>query len=127
MLKRIIGVAIGLALMCGSAFAENHCMGGNLRPGGSLTCAAHWQVDMQGREWPVTVQVTQPPAHGTISTTVVPRVVTVHGGQRTVHATVVTYHAKPGYIGEDKFTYVRSTKDPTDSRNGSIAVVVTMR
>ena len=81
---------------------------------------------MQGREWPVSIKVTQPPAHGTISTQIVPQVVTVRGQSRTVHATQVVYHSKQGFIGEDKFTYLRLTNDPTDPNNGSITISVTV-
>ena len=83
---------------------------------------------MQGREWPVRIQVTQPPAHGTVSSRIGNEQVTFRGARRMVRATQVLYRSKKGYIGDDTFTYLRLTDDPTDRLNNeSITIAVTVR
>jgi hypothetical protein len=69
--------------------------------------------------FPVTITMLTPPAHGTVTT------LQATGPQRDsagvvkiVPVTEVFYQSAPGYSGTDSFTYRRTTQDPTDPGNG---------
>ena len=126
MWRMIAGVAAGLVLLSGAASA---CESMTFENGRASCRQLHSRVDAQGREWPVRIQITRPPAHGTVTTQPALEHVTLRSGERrTVHATQVVFRPKKGYLGEDTFTYVRITDDPTDRNNGkSFTIAVTMR
>ncbi|HTO61985.1 MAG TPA: hypothetical protein VMM15_12095 [Bradyrhizobium sp.] len=88
-----------------------------------------WRVDAQGKEWPVTLQYTARPAHGSVHTEVSLQPKALRNGTiKTVHVADWVYQSKKGYVGEDSFTYRHVTADPTDTRNGNeYTVAVTVR
>jgi len=89
----------------------------------------YWRVDMQGKEWPISIQYTSKPAHGTVRTvtTVEPRTLR-NGKSMNVHVTEMVYQSKKGFVGEDSFTYHRITGDPNDPNNGKeYTIAVTVR
>jgi hypothetical protein len=52
----------------------------------------------------------------------------VNGQVKNVHAVRVFYKSKPGFVGQDSFTYRRITADPTDTDSGKeYTVAVTVR
>lgn len=73
----------------------------------------------QGREWPITIKVTNPPAHGKVTVETAQGLVRTAGGQPQSHAlTRVLYQSETGFAGKDSFTYERSSQDPSDPLNG---------
>ena|SRR5690242_20224521 len=88
-----------------------------------------WRVDAQGKEWPVTLQYTARPAHGSVHTEVSLQPKALRNGTiKTVHVADWIYQSKKGFVGQDSFTYRHVTADPTDTRNGSeYTVAVTVR
>jgi hypothetical protein len=99
------------------------------KSGEAITCnRPHWRVDAQGREWPVSIKVTAPPLHGHVGSRRVKTVVRVNGKERTVTATEVVYRSQRGFVGIDRFSFVRLTKDPTDPYNDrATTIAVTVR
>ena len=97
-------------------------------PTGVCHDGGHWQVDRNGKEWPVTIQYLARPKNGTATTRVSTGVRSVYGVSRPVHLTQVIYQSRKGFVGEDSFTYRRITADPTDRLSGTeYAVAVTVR
>jgi hypothetical protein len=93
-----------------------------------LPCHFYYRVDANGKEWPVTIQFTSRPKNGTATTQTFSRPVSVHGQTKTVHAVKVFYQSKSGFVGQDSFTYRRTTADPTDPDSGKeYMVAVTVR
>jgi hypothetical protein len=99
------------------------------RSGEPHPCLWHYRVDAQGREWPVSIRVTVPPSNGKVTSRIIPRTVRLQNGhERVVHATQVVYQSKNGFVGQDSFTYLRITKDPTDpDNNRDYTISVTVR
>jgi len=87
-----------------------------------------YRVDANGKEWPVTIEYTDRPKHGTATTKVSSAIVSVRGQVKTVRLTQVIYQSKAGYGGYDSFTFRRVTADPTDTNSGKeYTVAVTVR
>ena len=97
------------------------------RSGQALPCHVYWRVDANGRQWRVSLRLVRPPQHGHFSTRTVHKDVFVRGRHLRARAIQVVYKSKKGFVGEDRFTYLRTTKDPTDPHNGQVTIVVTVR
>ncbi|MBZ0148888.1 MAG: hypothetical protein K8F62_15295 [Pseudorhodoplanes sp.] len=98
------------------------------RSGEILKCHYYWRVDSQGREWPVSLKITSPAAHGRVTIKKEARVVRLRSGQqKTVQVTQVYYQSKAGFVGQDSFTYLRVSEDPTDTKNETITIAVTVK
>jgi hypothetical protein len=89
----------------------------------------HFRVDKQGHEWPVEIQVTKSPDHGTVRTQSVSTPRTLRDGTtKTVHETRVVYQSSKGFAGQDAFVYRRISGDPSDrSNNENITILVTVK
>jgi hypothetical protein len=73
----------------------------------------------QGREWPISIKVTIPPAHGKVTVESSQGLIRIAGGAPQSHAlTRVLYQSEPGFAGKDSFTYERTSEDPSDPLNG---------
>lgn len=73
----------------------------------------------QGHDWPITITIISPPAHGTITTRDTTAPLTFNGVTRISTVTQVFYQSQPGYAGMDSFTYKRTSEDPADLRNAN--------
>lgn len=72
----------------------------------------------QGQDWPISITIISPPAHGTISVQDGTAPITYHDGvTRTSAVKQVFYKSDPGYTGIDKFTYKRVSEDKADPLN----------
>ena len=123
-------LAVTLFLVVGffcSAYAAEQ-ISVTARSGEQLPCHSYYRVDAKGKEWPVTIQFTARPKNGTAATQSFSRPVSVNGQVKNVRAVKVFYKSKPGFIGQDSFTYRRTTADSTDPDNGKeFTVAVTVR
>jgi hypothetical protein len=74
----------------------------------------------QGHDWPITITIISPPAHGTVTTQDGTGPITYPNGvTRISSVTSVLYKSAPGYTGMDTFTYKRTSSDPSDPRNAN--------
>jgi hypothetical protein len=89
----------------------------------------YWRVDANGKEWPVNIEVVSRPKNGRVTTQISSGQRTLKNGQvRKVRLVHIVYRSNKGFIGEDSFTYRRTTADPTDPNNGREATItVTVR
>jgi hypothetical protein len=72
-----------------------------------------------GRDWPIAIKVTTPPAHGKVTVESAQGLVRTANGAPQSHAlTRVLYQSEPGFAGRDSFTYQRTSEDPSDPLNG---------
>jgi hypothetical protein len=72
----------------------------------------------QGQDWPISITILSPPAHGTISIQDGTAPITYHDGVMRMSAVKdVFYKADPGYTGPDTFTYKRVSQDEADPLN----------
>lgn len=72
----------------------------------------------QGQDWPISITVISPPAHGTLSIQDGTAPITYQDGVTRMSAMKqVFYKSEPGYTGIDKFTYKRVSGDPADPLN----------
>lgn len=77
-----------------------------------------------GGDLPITITVISAPTHGTISTKQGTAVITYpNAGARVSTVTNVFYQSAPGYVGQDSFTYKRTSPDPNDPRNANTYTV----
>lgn len=73
-----------------------------------------------GHDYPITITIISPPAHGTVTTQGGTAPVTYSNGiTRISPITRVFYKSAPGYTGMDTFTYKRTSEDPSDPRNAN--------
>ena len=73
----------------------------------------------QGKDWPIAIKVTTPPAHGKVTVENAQGLIRTASGAPQSHAlTRVYYQSEPGYAGKDSFTYQRTSEDPSDPMNG---------
>lgn len=73
-----------------------------------------------GHDWPISITIISPPAHGTVTTQDGTAPVTYSNGvTRISSVTQVFYQSAPGYTGMDTFTYKRTSEDPSDPRNAN--------
>ena len=73
-----------------------------------------------GHDYPITITIISPPAHGVVTTQVGTAPVTYSNGiTRISPVTRVFYKSAPGYTGMDTFTYKRTSDDPSDPRNAN--------
>ena len=78
-----------------------------------------------GGDLPISITIISPPAHGTISTQVgkAPWTFPNAGVTRISSVTSVFYQSVPGYVGQDSFTYKRTSPDPNDPLNANTYTV----
>ena len=83
----------------------------------------------QGREWPISIKVTTPPAHGKVTVESAQGLIRAAGGAPQSHAlTRVLYQSESGFAGKDSFTYQRTSEDPSDPLNGhSVTIEVDVK
>jgi hypothetical protein len=83
----------------------------------------------QGKDWPIAIKVTSPPAHGKVTVESAQGLVRAANGAPQSHAmTRVLYQSEQGYAGKDSFTYQRTSEDPSDPLNGrSITIDVDVK
>jgi hypothetical protein len=73
-----------------------------------------------GHDYPITITIISPPAHGTVTTQGGTAPITYRNGvTRISPVTHVFYKSVPGYTGMDTFTYKRTSGDPSDPRNAN--------
>lgn len=77
----------------------------------------------QGRDWPVTIKMISPPAHGQVTTQFATGKISGSGGSQVGSTTQIYYQSDPGYVGSDSFTYQRNSEDATDPLSGSIRTI----
>jgi hypothetical protein len=72
-----------------------------------------------GGDLPLTITLISPPAHGTVTTTRGTALMSFPnaGVTRVSSVTNVFYQSAPGYVGDDSFTYKRTSPDPNDPMN----------
>ena len=99
--------------------APNLPVGTIIVPSGVLTKVNRHARGSAGREWPVTITVIAPPAHGKVTTQFAIGPNRTSNGTRIGNGTVVYYQSAPGYIGMDTFTYKRTSEDETDPLNAN--------
>ena len=117
---------LAISIICSAYAAEQISV--TAHSGETLPCHSYYRVDANGKEWPVTIHFTARPKNGTASTQSSSRPVSVNGQVKNVHAVRVFYKSKPGFVGQDSFTYRRITADPTDTDSGKeYTVAVTVR
>lgn len=89
----------------------------------------YWHVDANGKEWPVSIEVVSRPKNGHVTTQISSGQRALKNGQvKTVRLAHVVYQSNKGFIGDDSFTYRRTTADPTDPNNGrEVTIAVTVR
>jgi hypothetical protein len=124
-----LGLAIVVVLMALGGVWAAMSISVTAQSGVPLPCHSYWRVDMQGKEWPVTIQYTARPANGSVHTqvTLQPKMLR-NGTSKTVHVAQVVYQSKKGFIGQDSFTYRRISGDPTDpDNNKEYTIAVTVR
>jgi hypothetical protein len=74
----------------------------------------------QGHDWPISITIISPPAHGTVTTQDGTAPVTYSNGVTRISVvTQVFYQSAPGYVGMDTFTYKRTSGDPADPLNAN--------
>jgi hypothetical protein len=117
--------------LLGSAYAAQQ-VSINAKSGEAKECThgcGHWRVDANGKDWPVTIEYLTRPANGTVRTKLFPYPKKLRNGEvKTVRVSQVIYQSRKGFVGQDSFTYRRTTADPTDPDNGrEYAVAVTVR
>lgn len=98
--------------------------------------ARHWATGRDCRTQRITVQVTAPPANGTVTTAteqfVVPASSTLGGPQRCVgqsaDSVAIYYQPRPGFSGQDSLFYLRINEDnAADRLNGEIVYTINVR
>lgn len=99
--------------------APNLPVGTIIVPSGVLTKVNRHARGSQGQEWPVTITVISPPAHGKVTTQFAIGPNRTSNGTRIGNGTVVYYQSAPGYVGMDTFTYKRTSEDATDPLNAN--------
>jgi hypothetical protein len=116
-----------IAALCSAGAAIPHSM--TVESGVPHSCPPMWRVDMQGKEWPVTVQYTSKPANGTVRTQVTLQPKALKDSTiKTVHIAQVIYQSRKGFVGQDSFSFRRVTGDPTDPNNNQeYTIAVTVR
>ena len=128
--KLAIALIFVVTVLC-STYAVAELVSYTVKSGERRECHAggHWRVDANGKEWPVTIEYITRPKNGTATTQVGSGSRPLRNGQmRTVRLARVIYQSRKGFVGEDSFTYRRTTADPTDSMNGrEYTVAVTVR
>jgi hypothetical protein len=105
---------------------------------GVSTLIAHpWSMDRNCRGQRLSLRITSPPAHGKVTfrsgTVTVPA--TAPGGPvssqcvgRSVSAVAVYYRSERGFVGEDRFSFVRINLDNASDRlNGEKSRTVSVR
>ena len=91
-------------------------------------CTSHMRIDGQRRDHPVTINLTVPPANGKVVTRVAEEDAKLNDGTTArARATVIFYQSNAGFVGQDSFTYTRTTDDPRDSSNGTYTMSVTVK
>jgi hypothetical protein len=106
-------------------------MGGSGGRGGSISKSAnsgetvrvshHWETDGSA----ISIKIIKQPSNGSVSTRVATEKVPGRPGEtpKTARVTSVFYKSKKGFVGEDSFTYVR-----TSARvSGTYTITVTVR
>ena len=80
-----------------------------------------------GGDLPVSITIISGPAHGTVTTNQGTALLNSPntGATRVASVTNVLYQSAPGYVGQDSFSYKRTSTDPNDPLNDKI-VTVTM-
>jgi hypothetical protein len=118
-------IAAILSLSAGAVAAapEGRHLSCTVPSGREAKCTSHVGYG-HGREWPVSITVTVPPANGKVTTRTVEEA--AKNGSR-VHATAIYYQSSPGFVGQDSFSYERHTDDPTDPLNVPHVMTVTVK
>jgi multidrug efflux pump subunit AcrA (membrane-fusion protein) len=107
-----------------AAIAPNLPVGTVIVSPGILSRVNQHNRGSQGQNWPVTITVISPPAHGTVTTREADAPVTNSNGvTRIAPVTQVFYQSAPGFTGMDSFTYQRTSGDPTDPINGKVFTI----
>ena len=76
-------------------------------------------------DYPVTITLVTPPAHGTVTTADATAMLpTQRGVMRNSQVKEIYYQSVPGFTGRDSFTYTRTSADPNDPLNGSSYTMV---
>jgi hypothetical protein len=119
----LIAAILSLLASAVAAAPEDRQLSCTVASGREAKCTSHAGYG-QGREWPVSVTVTVPPANGKVTIRTVEE--TSKNGSR-VHATAIFYQSKPGFVGQDSFSYQRHSDDPTDRFNGPHVMTVTVK
>jgi hypothetical protein len=91
------------------------------RSGETVRVSHHWEMDGSA----VSIKITKQPSNGSVSTRVATEKVPGRPGEtpKTARVTSVFYKSKKGFVGEDSFTYVR-----TSARvSGTYTITVTVR
>jgi hypothetical protein len=119
----LITAILSLLASAVAAAPEGRQLSCTVPSGREAKCTSHVGYG-QGREWPVSITVTVPPANGTVTTRTVEE--TAKNGKRA-HATAIFYQSKPGFVGQDSFSYQRRTDDSTDRFNVLHVMTVTVK
>jgi hypothetical protein len=89
-------------------------------PSGVVTKVNRHARGNAGNNWPVTITVISPPAHGEVTTQFGIGPNRSGQGIRIGNGTNVYYQSESGYTGLDTFTYRRTSEDPTDPLSGNV-------
>jgi hypothetical protein len=91
------------------------------RSGETVRVSHHWETDGSA----VSIKVIKQPSNGSVSTRAATEKIPVRPGEipKSTRVTSVYYKSKKGFVGEDSFTYVR-----TSARvSGTYTITVTVR
>jgi hypothetical protein len=89
-------------------------------PSGVLSKVNQHSHRNQGHDWPITITIVSPPAHGKVTTQNVTAPMANSGGApQAIPVTQVLYQSAPGYVGMDSFTYKRTSGDASDPGNAN--------
>jgi hypothetical protein len=112
------------AQVAAAAAAQARKLSCTVASGREDKCTSHVRFDGEGRQWPISITVLTPPASGKITTRIIEEA-TKNGQQ--VRAIAIFYQSKPGFVGQDSFTYQRRSDDASDPLNVTHAMSVTVK
>jgi len=99
--------------------------GGLVVPAGVLTEVNRHNRRGAGHDWPISITIVSPPAHGKVTSLQGTALLKVGPGvQRNSDVTEVFYQSDPGYSGRDSFSYRRISTDPADPLNANLYTMV---
>jgi hypothetical protein len=87
--------------------------------------AQHQRHDAQCHFFTITIRVASPPAHGKLA--VQRERVAVEGQCGAGAGVKVYYQSTRGFVGEDSFSYLRTSNDGSDRLNGEVSKTISVR
>lgn len=103
-----------------AAIPANLPAGTMVIPSGEMMRVNQHNRNDQGHDWPISITIVTPPAHGKVTTQEGMALLRLPTGvERNSAVTQVFYQSDAGYTGMDSFTYKRTSADASDPRNAN--------